>query len=159
MNFFLLFFGLLLPQASDASAQSQCQRAGVQLRTCAAVERIARGKQIIVTSGRRSVARNRNLRGAAARSLHIGGYAIDFKIPGLSQQALIQRAMENHPGGGGEVGISRGQCNGTAIHFAVGGKDHLSTYTQCTTYLKRRQNYRAPGYCRVRAYSGRRICR
>jgi hypothetical protein len=73
------------------------------------------GERVIITSGYRSKAYNRKVRGAR-RSAHMSCKAADIRIPGVSKTALHAYLLR-HPDRGG-VGIYRGQW----VHVDVGRK-------------------------------------
>jgi uncharacterized protein YcbK (DUF882 family) len=74
------------------------------------------GKKVVVTSGYRSPAHNRRVRGAK-RSLHMRCKAADIKVPGVSKSALA-KYVRSIPGRGG-VGL---YCRSSAIHVDIGTK-------------------------------------
>ncbi|SNY93529.1 Peptidase M15 [Cohaesibacter sp. ES.047] len=74
------------------------------------------GKPVIITSGYRSAAYNRRVRGAR-KSQHIQCKAADIRVPGVSKSALAKYA-KTLPGIGG-VGI---YCRSSFVHLDVGGR-------------------------------------
>lgn len=61
------------------------------------------GRELIVTSGYRTERTNQALRsrGAAKRSMHLRGQAVDFFCPGLSTKRLARLAVQEKAGGVG----------------------------------------------------------
>jgi len=74
------------------------------------------GKKPIVTSGYRSPAHNRRIRGAR-RSLHMTCSAADIRVPGVGKAALA-RYLRSLPGRGG-VGL---YCRSRSVHIDIGSK-------------------------------------
>lgn len=74
------------------------------------------GKKPIVTSGYRSPAHNRRIRGAR-RSQHISCAAADIEVPGVGKASLA-RYLRSLPGRGG-VGL---YCRSKSVHIDIGSK-------------------------------------
>jgi hypothetical protein len=74
------------------------------------------GKKPIITSGYRSPAHNRRVRGAR-RSLHMSCTAADIQVPGVGKASLA-RYVRSLPGRGG-VGL---YCRSRSIHIDIGSK-------------------------------------
>ncbi len=74
------------------------------------------GKKPIVTSGYRSPAHNRRVRGAR-RSLHMKCTAADIEVPGVGKTSLA-RYLRGLPGRGG-VGL---YCRSRSVHIDIGTK-------------------------------------
>lgn len=74
------------------------------------------GKKPIVTSGYRSPAHNRRVRGAR-RSLHMKCSAADIQVPGIGKASLA-RYLRSLPGRGG-VGL---YCRSRSVHIDIGPK-------------------------------------
>ena len=74
------------------------------------------GKKPIITSGYRSPAHNRRVRGAK-RSLHMKCTAADIQVPGIGK-ATLARYLRGLPGRGG-VGL---YCRSRSVHIDIGAK-------------------------------------
>lgn len=74
------------------------------------------GKKPIITSGYRSPAHNRRVRGAR-RSLHMKCTAADIQVPGVGKASLA-RYLRGLPGRGG-VGL---YCRSRSVHIDIGQK-------------------------------------
>lgn len=87
---------------------------------CEIKNRFAIGREVTIISGYRSPEYNQRLqslgRHVAGDSLHLGGLAIDFAIPGISIEKLAKAALQLQAGG---VGIYR-----TFVHIDVGRVRH-----------------------------------
>ncbi len=74
------------------------------------------GKKPVITSGYRSPAHNRRVRGAR-RSLHMSCSAADIQVPGVGKASLA-RYLRSLPGRGG-VGL---YCRSGPVHIDIGPK-------------------------------------
>jgi uncharacterized protein YcbK (DUF882 family) len=74
------------------------------------------GKKPIITSGYRSPAHNRRVRGAR-RSQHMTCSAADIRVPGIGKASLA-RYLRSLPGRGG-VGL---YCRSGSVHIDIGAK-------------------------------------
>jgi uncharacterized protein YcbK (DUF882 family) len=87
---------------------------------CEIKNRFAFGREVTIISGYRSPEYNQHLqnlgRHVAGDSLHLGGLAIDFAIPGISTEKVAKAAVQLQAGG---VGIYR-----TFVHIDVGRVRH-----------------------------------
>ena len=90
------------------------------------------GKKPIVTSGYRSPAHNRRVRGAR-RSLHMKCTAADIQVPGVGKASLA-RYLRGLPGRGG-VGL---YCRSRSVHIDIGSKRQW--YWGCGKKKKRRKS-------------------
>ena len=90
------------------------------------------GKKPIVTSGYRSPAHNRRIRGAR-RSLHMKCSAADIRVPGVGKSSLA-RYLRSLPDRGG-VGL---YCRSGSVHIDIGSKRQW--YWGCGKKKRRRKS-------------------
>ena len=109
------------PRVVHAGLVAQHSRVSVKCFKPGLIDLIRRverhyGKKPIITSGYRSPAHNRRVRGAR-RSLHMTCTAADIRVPGVGKSSLA-RHLRSLPGRGG-VGL---YCRSGSVHIDIGPK-------------------------------------